>query len=100
MNYSEYECILSEIKKQSEAIEEFKKGSNVVLIDDRGYKSYFGSRDVVYVPRIITTNELMAKEYLQKEFESLQIEFDLFKKSFVPPKVKPIKPKKSSWFRF
>lgn len=76
MDYAEYEAMVELIKEQQKTIEEFMKESRVVLIDKR-YNHY--NSTFIYlchnVPKIITTDESLAKEYLKKEFNELADQF-------------------------
>lgn len=67
MPYSEYEEMIKLIKEQEDFINEFKKDSKVVLIVSE--LSYGITNRLI--PRIITTDELLAKEYLKEEFNKL-----------------------------
>ena len=78
MPLKEYQEMVDLIKKQNEVIAEFKKESRIVLIDNRyhgvGYSSYG-------IPRIISADEDLAKEYLKKEFDALHENYNSVKKS-------------------
>jgi hypothetical protein len=108
MDYAEYEEMMSLIKEQQKVIEEFKKESRVVLIFERSYipnprLSWFDS----IVPKIITNDETIAKEYLKNEFDSLSKQFThlekVVSKEYFSNPIKEDKPqerKKSSWWPF
>jgi hypothetical protein len=73
MDYEEYEEMLTLIKDQNEVIEKFKNAKNVVLIDNRySTRSLFS----LSVPRIAATDDLLAKEYLQNDFDLLAKSLD------------------------
>ncbi len=101
MEYSEYEAMVELIKEQQKAIEEFKKESRVVLIDKRfsGYNSRksWCNNDV---PKIISVDETLAKEYLKTEFDNLSKQFVEVKESLIrlQQENKPKERKKSSWW--
>jgi predicted transcriptional regulator len=111
MDYAEYEQMVSLIKEQQKVIEEFKKESKVVLIEDR---EYFRTRyDVPFtynrVPKIVTTDETLAKEYLKEKFDDLSKQFINLEKIISDPEKylsnpikedKPQERKKSSWLSF
>lgn len=82
LDYTEYEDMIKLINEQQKAIEEFKKGETVVLVDER-----FGARNPRlhwyngFVPKIIAGAEL-AKEYLQNEFDNLSKQFVQLNESY------------------
>jgi hypothetical protein len=103
MDYEEYETMLNLIKTQNEVIEKFKKGSNVVLIDNRfgGFDSRLASLGV-FIPRIVATDDLLAKEYLQEEFKYLERRLEDAEqriKSYKDHIKELTAPKKSWWTR-
>ena len=103
MEYSEYEAMVELIKEQQKAIEEFKNESRVVLIDKRF--SDYNSRIVWCnngVPKIISNDATLAKEYLKTEFDNLSKQFIEVKESLLrlQQENKPKERKKSSWWSF
>lgn len=103
MDYSEYEEMVELIKEQQKTIEEFKKESRVVLIDERfsGDKfrlNWSNNR----VPKIISTDESLGKEYLKNEFDKLSEQFIEENERLLrlQQENKPKECKKSSWWSF
>lgn len=101
MEYSEYEAMVELIKEQQNTIEEFKKESRVVLIDKRfsGYNSrisWYNSG----VPKIISVDDTLAKEYLKTEFDNLSKQFIEVKESLlrIQQENKPKDFKRLSWW--
>jgi hypothetical protein len=99
MEYSEYEGMVNLIKAQEAAINEFKKDSRVVLVDERSYhyNSICGP-----IPRIIA-DEALAKEYLQKEFDQLARHLYETKESLLKFQKQQIELKKQrppKWYHF
>jgi hypothetical protein len=103
MEYSEYEAMVELIKEQQKAIEEFKKESRVVLIDER-YSGYNSRIDWCNngVPKIISIDAKLAKEYLKTEFDNLSKQFIEVKESLIrlEQENKPKERKNSSWWSF
>jgi hypothetical protein len=103
MGYYEYEAMVKFIKEQQKVIEEFKKESRVVLIDERftGFNSRI-SWGEHRVPKIISIDDTLAKEYLKNEFDNLSKQFTKNKESLVrvQQENKPKKSKKPSWWSF
>jgi len=70
MDYSEYEEMVKTIQTQQDAIEEFKKASNVVLVDNRHSTvpdiRWFSGR----IPVVVSDGEL-AKSMMKDEFDRL-----------------------------
>jgi len=109
MDYAEYEEMVSLIKEQQKVIEEFKKESRVVLIEDREYFRIRFNVPFTYnkVPKIVTTDETLAKEYLKEKFDDLSKQFINLEKVISNPDLsnpikedKPQERKKSSWLSF
>ena len=101
MEYSEYEAMVELIKEQQKAIEEFKKESRVVLIDERfsGYNSRISWCN--NIPKIISVDENLAKEYLKTEFDNLSKDFIGVRENLLrlQQEKEPKKYKKSSWWQ-
>jgi hypothetical protein len=76
MPFEEYETMVNLIEAQEEAISKFKKGKNVVLVDERIYITFRLSGYNARVPKVIVNdNEDLAVKYLQAEFDSLHQDF-------------------------
>jgi hypothetical protein len=74
MNYAEYEEMINLIKTQQDAIEELKKQSNVILVDERHShgpmgRFFYSSR----IPKIVGNSD-KAKQMLKEEFDLLYIQ--------------------------
>lgn len=83
LDYEEYLKMVAFIDAQTKTIEEFKKDSRVVLIDERYIRfnsSY--SWDGRHVPKIVIADEDLAKEYMQKEFDQISKDFEQMADSF------------------
>ena len=112
MDYAEYEEMMSLIKEQQKVIEEFKKESRVVLIKDREHFSMRYYNTALFynqVPKIVATDETLAKEYLKEKFDDLSKQFSRLEKDILNPikatsdtekEDKPEERKKSSWLSF
>lgn len=74
MDFNEYEKMVELIKTQQNQIEEFKKGDNIVVVDERyNYAPDRFNWSCGKVPKIVG-NESKAKEMLQAEFNHLHDE--------------------------
>lgn len=103
MDYSEYEMMIQTMKNQKEVIDEFKKDSRVVLIDNRYFHGTANSFLNYGCPKVIA-DENLAKEYLQQEFDALSEHLVEARSTIVRMQEetwkKPKKEKKSSWWSF
>ena len=93
MEFKEYEKMVELIQTQQNQIEEFKKGSNIIVVDQR--YNYAPNRFNWFcgkVPKIVG-DESKAKEMLQTEFnylhdemKSMQVEMKMLQKEQKPEK--------------
>jgi hypothetical protein len=101
LDYSEYEEMVKIMKIQHDTIEELKKQSNIVLVDER-YDYGIRNRDWYNgrIPKVVSdTNR--AKEMMKNEFDQL---FDELMKYYeelyiLKQNFKQIKQKKVRWWQ-
>lgn len=70
IDYDEYQNLLKTIKGQEDYIKKLTVEDKIILLDAR----YYNICDHLKIPRVIV-GEVLAKEYLQKEFDKLEEEF-------------------------
>lgn len=88
ISYIEHEKMVETIKKQSEAIEEFRKGDNVVIVDSRVDRVYQDSEMYRYDPyqRYIDRIPVLLKDGGNKDIASLKEDLDLAHESLLEMK--------------
>ena len=99
MDYKEYEEMVETIKLLQSQLEEYKKGDNVVLVDERyDYRPNKFNWLVHRIPKIIGNTE-KAKIMLQEEFNNLHDEFKIVQDSLRELQEQQSDKKSKSWWQ-